>query len=118
MDYVDDLCMHTVLQKVWRKFACRAETALTNCQGFLGLGVEGRIINESVDKNPQIALHVVGLHVSIFVLLIYNSHNIICYLISNVIDMSPTLDSCNPVHKADLLNETPINNSRTYNIQR
>ena len=44
-----------------------------------------------------------GFDVGILVLLINSIHHIVSDLISDVINMSPTLDGCNAINEADLL---------------
>jgi hypothetical protein len=78
---------------------------MTKRQSFLSLGIKSRIVNKSIDKDPQVALHIMSLDVGILVLLIYKIHHIVCNLIGDVINMGSTLDCGNRIHKADLLKE-------------
>ena len=43
-----------------------------------------------------------SLEIGILVLLVYNTNYMVRYLVGNIINMSPTFDSCNSIDKADL----------------
>lgn len=65
-------------------------------------------------------LHCMRLKVKFFVLLVlvlYDTNKMACYLISNIIDMSPTLDCCNSIYKADLVEPKGTDESFTEVIR-
>jgi hypothetical protein len=80
------------------------------------LRIKSRVINKAIDKNPQIVLHVMGFDVGILVLLINSIHHVISDLISNVINMSPTLDGCNAINEADLLMKPNYSGYRNFTV--
>lgn len=47
-------------------------------------------------------LNIVSLNVSGFVLLVHNTNNVVRDLTGHIVNMRPTLDRSNRVHKADL----------------
>lgn len=60
--------------------------------GLLGLRVKGRVLNEAVDKHPQVALDVERLQIHASLVLLLGSlqqlgHQLVYY----VVDMSPSL---------------------------
>ena len=54
--YLSKLC-----EELWRESALGAELVLRQRHVLLGLGVEGGVHNETVDKNPHVVPDLMGL---------------------------------------------------------
>jgi hypothetical protein len=80
------------------------------------LRIKSRVINKAIDKNPQIVLHIMGFDVAILVLLINSIHHIVSDLISDVINMSSTLDGGNAINEAGLLKKPNYSGYRNLEI--
>lgn len=63
----------------------RAEKLGLSSEGLLGLRIEGWILNQTVNKGPEVLLDLRKLNVKVFVLLVDDIEEVRAYLIGNMV---------------------------------
>ena len=96
----------TVLEYLLRQLTRGPKLRLTRRERLLGLRVEGGVVNERVDKHPQVVLHVEVLDargLDVLLLAVLDPvHHVVHDLVGDVVHVGPALGCANAIHEADL----------------
>lgn len=96
----------TALQELLRQLTRGAELGLPRGERLLRLGVKRGVVNEGVDKDPQVVLDVEVLHtggLDLLLLAVLDPvHHVVHHLVGDVVHMGAALGRADAVHKADL----------------
>mmetsp|Transcript_28513 Transcript_28513/g.68590 ORF Transcript_28513/g.68590 Transcript_28513/m.68590 type:complete len:201 (-) Transcript_28513:738-1340(-) len=101
---VHNAALHHLLDGGLRQLAGGPKSCRLRRESVLGLRIKGRILNQRVDKDPQVRPNMVGLdlHTSL-VLLVHPLRNGSDELVCDVVDMRAAFGGVDAVHEGDLL---------------
>mmetsp|Transcript_58836 Transcript_58836/g.168974 ORF Transcript_58836/g.168974 Transcript_58836/m.168974 type:complete len:955 (+) Transcript_58836:1131-3995(+) len=107
-DQVADATIRNFLQELFGQLAAGAKLGLFRHQSFLGLRVEGRVLDEAPDEDPQVSLDVVRLDVDpalhyFLALLLDLAQDRLHNLVRDVRHVRASADGADGVHEAHLV---------------
>ena len=101
-DPVNQAALHYGFDVLCRELCGRSEVLGPQGHVLFSLGVEGRILDERVHKNPHVILHVMRLDLHTLVLPIGGLADLLGDLVDDVLDVLPTLVRADTVDERDL----------------
>ena len=103
-DLLDDTAAHHLLDDLVAGLVLAAEVGRAGVERFLGLRVKRGVLNESVDKHPEVVLDVSSLEVLARLLLLLDLlEELTRHLIGDLIDVRAALHGANAVDEGHLL---------------
>lgn len=103
-DGINNIALFNLLVELSRNEALGSKVLGPRGQEILGLAIESRVLDQTIDKDGEMVLDLVGLHLGTsLVLLLDDCNQVLCYLVGNVRDMTTTFAGTNAIDKGDLL---------------